>query len=97
MDAAQVAVDCFGRMEIVAAGAGRSQSRGDFLTDQSGFAHATDDHAATAAKQLVDRAAEFAVEPFGQFPKRSAFELDNFARVAQLVDRRQRRGVGRIL
>ncbi len=79
MDAAQVAVDRFGRMQIVAAGAGRGERGRDLLTDQPGLAHAADDHAAAAAKDLIDGPAEFAVEPLGKFPQGSTFELDDLA------------------
>ena len=50
MDAAQVAMHGLGRMEAMAAGAGRGQRGHDLLADQSGFAHPGDDHAAAAAR-----------------------------------------------
>ena len=87
MDAAQVAVHGFARMQVMAARAGRGQRGGDLLADQSGLAHAGDDHAAAAAMQVLDGAAELAVEPFGQSQQRLAFELDDFAGVAQLLRR----------
>ncbi len=40
MNAAQVAVHRFGRVQKVAAGAGRGQRGGDLLCDQPGLAHA---------------------------------------------------------
>ena len=50
VDAAQVAVKGFGRMEEVGARAGRGERGGDLLADQAGLAHAGDDHAALALR-----------------------------------------------
>ena len=45
------------------------------------------------ANSSVDRAAELAVEPARKRGQRLAFELDDLARVAELLERRQAAGV----
>ena len=90
MDAAQVAVDRFGRMEIVAARAGRGERGGDLLADQTGLAHAADDHAAAAIIKLVNRPAEFGIQPPGQAFDRLGLHLDDLPGVGELIGRSER-------
>ncbi len=88
MDPAQVAVNRFARMQGMAPRAGRRQRGGDLLSDQSCFAHAGDNHVPLATVQMLDGATELGIESLGQPQQRLALELDDLARIAQLLLRR---------
>ena len=92
MDAAQIAVNRFGRVQEMAPRAGRSERGRQLLPDQSGLADAGDDHAAAAKVERIDRVAKLHVQPVGDSRQGLRLELDDFARVAKLFERRERAG-----
>ena len=55
VDAAEVAVDGFGRVQEVSAGAGRGERGDELLADQAGLAHAGDDDGAAGRRGCVRR------------------------------------------
>ena len=79
MDAAQVAVKRFGRMQVVRPRAERSQRRGNLLPDDAGLAHARDDHAAFTLEQQLHGLAERFVESIRKLPNRLRFEAQDLA------------------
>ena len=69
VDAAQVAVKRFGRVQEVGPRAERSERGGDLLTDDSRLAHAGDDHAALAFVQQPHRLAKRFFQPIRKLPQ----------------------------
>ena len=92
MNAAQVAVNRFRRMQKVAPRARRGKRRGDLLADQPRLAHAADDHAAAAALQQCHRMAELFAQPIGQGEQRLTLGANDLAGQAKLLKRAERIG-----
>ena len=59
---AQIAVRRFGGVQKLRRSAGAGEGGGDFAADETGFAHAGDDHAAFAAVEQLDGLLEAGVE-----------------------------------
>ena len=98
VDAAQVAVDRLGRVQAVAASAGRGQRGHDLLADQARLAHAGDDHVAAALRRGSSTARQNScVEPFGHLGQGAAFGLEDLPGVAELLEVAERmRGLSRL-
>ena len=85
MHAAQVAMDCLGRMQKVSTRARRGKRSGQFLANEASLAHACDNQVALQRLEQFDCGAEVGVQLFGHLGKRRclgkhyfASEIDDF-------------------
>ena len=88
---AQIAVQRLRRMQEHRRRARRRKRRRDLPPDQSGLAHARDDHAPLARQQQLDRLLEFPVQPLRQRLNRFRLDPQNAPRRLQTRRRIHRR------
>jgi hypothetical protein len=88
VNAPQIAVDRFAGVNKVAARAGGTERRRNFLSDEPSLSHARHDDISLTPKHQVDGATEVVMQVIGQSQNRLAFRAENLTSKSQLLELR---------